>query len=135
MFQTILQEALSRKAVHCVNSGKDIELKTNVLQAIHFTVMVWQQVMHSTIMNCFYQCGYGRERNTEADLDSTENDGAFHEDWIWLGAEAVDFSSYASVDSELATCGISTTDEWCVDCKGGGKVKWKRETNVHLNHS
>jgi hypothetical protein len=45
--------------------GKDVELKIHV-QVIHFTV------------NCFHQCGCGRELCTEDD-SKKEND-AFHED-------------------------------------------------------
>jgi hypothetical protein len=82
-----------------MDSGKDVELKINVLQAIRFTVAVWRQVTQSTILNCFRQCGYGRELNTEADsVTSIEEDDAFHQDRIRLGAEKdVDFSSYVFV--------------------------------------
>jgi hypothetical protein len=105
-----------------MDAGRDVELKINVLQAIHFTVVAWRQVMQSTILNCFRQCGYGRELNTEANSDSSiEEEDAFHEDWIRLGAKKdVDFSAYVSVDNELATCGVSSINELCDDHKGGG---------------
>jgi hypothetical protein len=58
-----------------MDSGKDTELKINVLQAIHCTVVAWQQVMQSTTVNCFCQCSYGFEFKTEADVDTcTEED-------------------------------------------------------------
>jgi hypothetical protein len=46
---------------------------------------------------------------------------AFHENWLQLhGEKDAVFSSYTSVDSELATCAISSIDELCHDCEGGG---------------
>jgi len=59
----------------------------------------------SEIVNCFHQYICEDELNTEADLDSSiEEEHAFFEDWIQLGAEKdVSFTSYVSVISELAT--------------------------------
>jgi hypothetical protein len=34
--------------------------------------------------------------------------------------DAIEFGDYTSVHSELATCGVDTTDEWCDNRKGGG---------------
>jgi predicted nucleic acid-binding Zn ribbon protein len=36
-----------------------IKLKINFLQAVHFTVVAWQHVMHTTIVQCshFHSCG------------------------------------------------------------------------------
>jgi hypothetical protein len=52
---------------------------------------------------------------------------AFYKNWIWLHAEKdVVFSSYTSVDNELATHGVSSIDELCDDCEGdhcNGKKK------------
>jgi hypothetical protein len=79
--------------------------------------------MQSAILNCFCQCGYGLELNTEVDSGSSieEEDDAFHKDWIWLGAEKdVDFSFYISVDNDLAMCGVTSIDELCDDREGGG---------------
>jgi hypothetical protein len=117
-----------------MDSGKDVKLKISVLQAMHFTVAAWRQVMQSTILNCFCQCSYGLELNTEADSDSSieEEDDAFHKDWIRLGAEKdVDFSSYVSVDSELVTCGVSIIDELYDDREGGGSGEKEEEGDKH----
>jgi hypothetical protein len=56
-------------------------------------------------------------------LYSTEEENdAFHEDWIRLGAgKDVDFSSYACVDSKLAMCIVSSFNELSIDHKGGGQ--------------
>jgi hypothetical protein len=120
-FKQLYRKHLVQKAACLMDSGKDIELKINVLQAIHFTGAAWQQVTQSTTLNCFCQCGYRHELNTEADSDSSiEDDDAFHEDWIRLRAEKdVDFSSYISAHNELATCSISSIDDMCDDCDGG----------------
>jgi hypothetical protein len=60
---------------------------------------------------------------------------AFHEDWVWSDAEKnVNFSFYPSVENELATYGISSTDVFCDDCVGGSSCAMrKREMNVTLN--
>jgi hypothetical protein len=116
-----------------MDSGKDVELKISVLQAMHFTVAAWRQVTQSAVLNCFRHCGYGHELNREAVSDSSiEENDAFHKDWIRLGAEKdVDFSSYVSVDNELATCGISSIDELCDDCEGGGSGEEDEEGDEH----
>jgi hypothetical protein len=106
-----------------MESGKVIELKISILHAIHFTTTTtWQQVTQSTNVNGFCQCGYGRECIKHAELESIEEED--EEDWIWFGTKQdVNFSSYASVDSEFATCGVSSMDELCIDGKGGRSSK------------
>jgi hypothetical protein len=78
--------------------------------------------MHFTTANCFRHCGYGHEHNTEADSDSTEEeDYAFQENWIRLGAKKdVDCSLYTSAEGEPAMCSISSIDELCADHEGVG---------------
>jgi hypothetical protein len=105
-----------------MDSRKDADLEIDVLQAMHFTV-TWRQVTQSTIVNCFRKCGYGLQRQTEADSNASlkEEEDAFLDDWIRLGAgEDVDFIAYMSVDNELATCDFSSTDELFVDRKEDG---------------
>jgi hypothetical protein len=70
-FKQLYRKYLVQKAVSLMDSEKDVELKINVLQAIHLTVAAWRQFTQSTILNCFCQCSYGRELNTEADSDSS----------------------------------------------------------------
>ena len=48
---------------------------------------------------------------------------AFLKDWIWLDIKKdFTFSSYVSIDSELATCGVSSMDELCDDCEGCNSI-------------
>jgi hypothetical protein len=55
--------------------------------------------------------GVNLTRKLTSDSSIEEEDGTFHEDCIWLGAKKdVDFSSYVSVDIELATCSFSSID-------------------------
>jgi hypothetical protein len=61
-FKQYYIENLVQKAVCCKDSVKDVELKISVLQAIHFIVAAWQQVMHFATANCFRHCGYGHEQ-------------------------------------------------------------------------
>jgi hypothetical protein len=89
-----------------MDSGKDINSETDVLQAAYFTAAAWQQVMQMTIVNFICLCGYRIGFNTEADArsstdDDDDNDNTFHEDWTWLDPEDGNFSSYISVDMIL----------------------------------
>jgi hypothetical protein len=38
-----------------------------------------------------------------------------------------------TLDSEIASCGVSSIRGLCDDCKGGSSSGEKRETNVTLN--
>jgi hypothetical protein len=75
--------------------------------------------------------------NAEADMDDTrEADDAFHEDCIRLGAKNnINLSSWASVDSELPTCGVPSIYGMGIDREGGpehqkarGRRMWTRNT-------
>jgi hypothetical protein len=52
-----------------MDSRKDAEFKIDILQAIHLTVVAWQHVTQSTIVNCFRKCDCVPELQTEADLN------------------------------------------------------------------
>jgi hypothetical protein len=41
-FKQYYRKQLVQKVVYCMDSGKDIEFKISVFQAIHFTVVVWE---------------------------------------------------------------------------------------------
>lgn len=58
--------------------------KIDILQAIHLTVVAWQHVTQSTIVNCFRKCDCVPELQTEADLNPNveEEDDAFLDDWF-----------------------------------------------------
>jgi hypothetical protein len=90
----------------------------------------------SEIVNCFHQYSCEDELNKEADLDtSIEEEDAFLEGWIQLGAEKdVSFTSYISVISELATCTFSSPLSCVITMKVAGAVqKRKRVTDMTLN--
>jgi hypothetical protein len=127
-FKQLHRKHLVQTADCLMDAGKDVDMKIDILQAIHFTVADWRQVSQPTVVNCFCKGGYGCERRAEADSKVTvdeeedDDDGGFHEDWIRFGAmkDVVEFGDYASVDSELATSGVDTIDELCDDREGGG---------------
>jgi len=72
-----------------------------------------------TIVNYFRECECNK-----ADLHSVTKD-AFHEDWMLLGPEDVNFRSYILVDNDLQTCSSSSIDKFCDDHMGGRK-QWRR---------
>jgi len=85
--------------------------------AVHFTAAARQQVMKMTTVKCFCLGGYRHEFNTEADSCSSTYDDD-ENDWIWLGPEDFNFSSYVCVDSDLETSGFNSTNELCDDMGG-----------------
>ncbi|CAG2053731.1 unnamed protein product [Timema podura] len=54
-------------AVCLMDAGKGVQLKTNILRAIHFIVLACQQVTQLTIYNCFVKCRHVEESEKEAD--------------------------------------------------------------------
>jgi hypothetical protein len=122
-----------------MDSGKDINSETDVLQAVHFTAAAWQQVMPMTIVNFICLCAYRIGFNTEADAcsctDDDDNDNAFREDWTWLDPEDGNFSSYISVDNDLETWAFTALIS-CVMISWVGTAVRKMEsyTNMTFNH-
>jgi hypothetical protein len=51
MFQCYRKHLVQKAVCYMDSLGKDIELKINVLYAIHFTLVVWQQVTQSTVVS------------------------------------------------------------------------------------
>jgi hypothetical protein len=68
-------------------------------------------------------------------LHIEEGHDAFHEDWIWLGAEkGVDLnSSYVSVDSALAMYGVLVLVSCAMIVRMAGSVKGMG-MNMSLDH-
>jgi hypothetical protein len=70
----------------------------------------------------------------KADLHiSIEDDygDAFHDDWIQLSPNDVDFNSYVFMDSDLPTCGLFSIDQLCDDCVGGGSSGEHEDGDEH----
>jgi hypothetical protein len=57
-FKQEYRKQLVQGAVCLKETGKGVQLKIDILQAIHFTVSAWQQLTQSTILNCFVKCGH-----------------------------------------------------------------------------
>jgi hypothetical protein len=66
-----------------MDAGKGVQLKIDILCAIHFIVSAWQQVTQSTIQNCFLKCGrvkknqdgsYVTEVNRSGEDDVTQDE-------------------------------------------------------------
>jgi hypothetical protein len=54
--------------------------------------------------------------------------------WILLDTEKdVAFNFYVSVGNELAPCGVSSTDELCVHCEGGGSSGERRQREMSVS--
>jgi hypothetical protein len=111
-FKQVYRKQPVQRDVCLMDAGKGVQLKINILWAIHFIVLAWQKVTQSTIQNCFVKCDH-MEKNEEGsdvtEIDgSGEDDGPQDEDWVRLGASTagVNFDTYMSVDQELLTCGV-----------------------------
>jgi hypothetical protein len=70
-FKQLYRKDLVLNPVYLMDSGKDVELKAHILQAIHFMVHCWHH----------YGCG------CELAQMSEKEDGAFNEVWLCPDAE------------------------------------------------
>ena len=111
-FKQAYRKQLVQRAVCLMDAEGEAKLKIDVLQAIHFTVLSWQQVTQSTIQNCFAKCGYTGNNELSDMSEDNEIDENVDEDCIRLGGNTagIDFNAYVSVDQELATCGTNVSD-------------------------
>jgi hypothetical protein len=73
-----------------VDTGKVVQLKIDILCAIHFTVSAWQHVTQCTIQNYFVKCGHVKKNQEGSDVmevnGSGEDNVTQEEDWVQLGA-------------------------------------------------
>lgn len=122
-FKQAYRKQLVQRALCLMDERKEVKMKIDILQAIHFIVSAWQQVTQFTIQNCFVKCGYG-DRNEESDM-SEVNRNDEDEDWTQLetGTAGVDFDAYVSVDQELATCGVLSVEEMCEEVASGSSME------------
>ena len=59
-----------------MDAGREVQLKTDILHAIHFIVSaVRQQVTQSTILNCFVMCGHVKKNEEESDMTEIDRSG------------------------------------------------------------
>ena len=94
-----------------MESGKEVQKKINVLEAMHYIMAVWQQVSQQTIQNCFRKTGHKYQSDGN---EMASDDDDFGQVWEELcRAQKYDFQSYVSVDRHVATSGIETVEELC----------------------
>jgi hypothetical protein len=58
----VYRKQLVQRDVCLIDTGKGVQLKINILCAIHLIVLAWQQVTQFTIQNCFVKCGHVKNR-------------------------------------------------------------------------
>jgi hypothetical protein len=128
-FKQLYRKQLVQRAVCLMDAGKGVQLKIDILRAIHFIVSAWQQVTQSIIQNCFVKCGHVKKNEEGSDVKeidgSGEDVGTQDEDWVRLGAitTGVNFDAYVSVDQDLATCGVPCVEEMCGELRSGSCVE------------
>jgi hypothetical protein len=123
-------------------SGKEVQLKINILRAIHFIVSAWQQVTKSTIQNCFLKCGQVKKNEERSDVTeingSGEDDSKQDKDWFRLGActAGVNFDAYVSADMQLEAYGQLGSGSYVdkVESGGGGDNDDEAEPDVFSRH-
>jgi hypothetical protein len=94
-----------------MESVKEVQKKTNVLEAMHYIMAAWQQLSHQTIQNCFRKAGH-KYQSDGNELVSDDDD--LGQDWEELcRAQKYDFQSYVSVDHHVATNSFETFEELC----------------------
>ena len=95
-----------------MESGKEVQKKINVPEAMHYIMAAWQQVSQQTIQNCF--CKAGHKYQSDGNEMANDDDDDFGQDFEELcKAQKYDFQSYVSVDRHVATSGVETVEELC----------------------
>ena len=95
-----------------MESGKEVQKKINVLEAVHYIMAAWQQVSQQTIQNCLRKAGH--KYQSDGNEMANDDDDDFGQEWEELcRAQKCDFQSYASVDRHVATSGVETVEELC----------------------
>ncbi|GBN38699.1 hypothetical protein AVEN_249495-1 [Araneus ventricosus] len=104
------RKLLVKTAIASLDHGDSKNMKIDVLQAMNFIMMAWQNVLQKTIKNCFALGGF----LTPADVNSIENAESDHfvlpENWSNL-SDVTAFEEFVQCDSELVTCSLLTIDE------------------------
>jgi hypothetical protein len=128
-YKQLHRKSLVQTAVYLMDAGKDTKKKTNVLEALHYTVATLQQVTQQTIKNCFRKAGYVQGQSSgNSDVVLTNDDDDFREDWEkFSGMNKDKFEGYASVDSHVATSGVETVQELCKSLMASGSVEGEEE--------
>ena len=95
-----------------MESGKEVQKKINVPEAMHYIMAAWQQVSQQTIQNCF--CKAGNKYQSHGNEMANDDYDDLSQDWEELcRAQKYDFQSYVSVDCHVATSGVETVEELC----------------------
>jgi hypothetical protein len=97
-----------------MDASKDQKKKIDILEAMHYTVSAWRQIMQQTIEYCFRKADYRRGQPTDVSdvpMRNEDDDDAFY-DWPkFRGTDNEKFDNYISVDSYLVTSGVNTVEE------------------------
>lgn len=114
---------LVQKAVFMMdvkNDGSQVNMKINVLQAVHYIADSWKQISPTTITNCFMKCGVGKDMGGEPVMDVSEEDNSdhFEEDFNKINSQNIRFDAYVECDSDLAVCGVQSLDDMCAEARG-----------------
>ena len=106
------RKRLVQTSLFLMESGKEVQKKINVLEAMHYIMAAWQQVSQQTIQNCF--CKAGHKYQSDGNEMANDDDDDFGQDWEeFYRSQKYDFQSYVSVDRHVATSGVETVEKIC----------------------
>jgi hypothetical protein len=119
-----------------MDTGKDQKKKINIIEALHYTVSAWRQVMQQTLEYYFRKAGYGCVQPSDVSditMKIEDDDDAFHASQKFSGMDNEKFDDYVSVDSRLVTSGVSTVKELCKSHVGTLSVEGEEEEGKIAN--
>ncbi|KAJ8881659.1 hypothetical protein PR048_018145 [Dryococelus australis] len=92
------------------SNDSTVQLKLNILPAIHYMATSWKKITPTTILNCFVK--YGVHEIVSSSFVGNI-DGEFKEDFIQIDGKNVGVDAYASCDEPVLTGGIQPVDALC----------------------
>lgn len=113
-FKRHYRKNLVRKAVALIEEGNRENVKIDVLQAINFIVVAWENVSPETIQNCFKKAQGNVAVTENVSNHEMENDEIMQ----FEDGEGVTFDEYVSVDDKVVTSGVIDIEEMVKEKEG-----------------
>jgi hypothetical protein len=84
----------------------DVQMKLDVLSAVHLITEPWRLITLTTIKNCFVKCDFSIDYVSSNDDSAVKLSEDKEDDWHSSQPPGVQFEDYTTCDSTLKVCGV-----------------------------